>query len=124
MRRRVQRRPYSEGDRVPSAPTTEPIWVAWASGSGEQTLDWTIEPGEWAVVIMNADGSTGVSTDVSFGALAPAGLTVLAWSVFGAGLAALAGGGWLIYLANRRWRVTTSPAAIQDGADETTATAS
>jgi hypothetical protein len=70
--------------------------VASVSGSGEQTLDWTIERGEWALVIMNADGSPGVSADVRFGVktlsvLLPIGLASLA-----VGLVALIGGTRLV----------------------------
>lgn len=72
----------NDGATDPAAPGTADFWVASVSGSGEQTLDWTIESGEWALVIMNADGSPGVSADVRFGvatlsALAPIGLASL-----------------------------------------------
>ncbi|MBT8239883.1 MAG: hypothetical protein KJN63_01495, partial [Acidimicrobiia bacterium] len=50
-----------EGATDPAAPGTKGFWMASVSGSGEQTLDWTIQNGEWALVIMNADGSPGVS---------------------------------------------------------------
>ena len=38
------------------------------TGSGEQTLDWDPEDGTWRVVVMNSDGSRGVSSDMSIGA--------------------------------------------------------
>ncbi|MFW2384038.1 MAG: hypothetical protein ACN4GZ_19960 [Acidimicrobiales bacterium] len=50
----------NEGATDPAAPGSKGFWVASVSGSGDQTLDWTIQSGEWAVVIMNADGSPGV----------------------------------------------------------------
>ncbi len=86
----------NEGATDPAAPETEDFWVASVSGSGEQTLDWTIESGEWALVIMNADGSPGVSADVRFGVatlsvLFPIGLVSLV-----VGLVALIGGGRLV----------------------------
>ncbi len=60
----------NEGTTDPAAPGTEGFWVASVSGSGEQTLDWTIQTwAEWALVIMNADGSPGVSADVQLGVL-------------------------------------------------------
>lgn len=90
-----------EGSAAPGAPGTEPFWVRSVSGSGEQTLDWTIESGEWTVVMVNTDVSSGLSADVRFGASAPSNLDVLAWGSFTVGLVALLGGGWLLYLAVR-----------------------
>ncbi len=86
----------NDGATDPAAPETEGFWVASVSGSGEQALDWTIETGEWALVIMNADGSPDVSADVRFGvarlsALLPIGLVSLV-----VGLVALVGGGRLV----------------------------
>jgi len=90
------------GGAAPNAPRTESFWVMSASGSGTQTLDWTIESGQWAVVIMNADASRGVSADLRFGALAPSGLDTLAWTSLAVGLIALIGGGVLLYRGLRR----------------------
>lgn len=91
-----------EGAGAPGVPGTEQFWVTSASGTGQQTLDWTVESGEWAVVIMNADASSGVSADLRFGALAPSGLDTLAWISFAVGLVALTGGGLLLYFGLRR----------------------
>ncbi|HET9420856.1 MAG TPA: hypothetical protein VFO49_06955, partial [Nocardioides sp.] len=42
------------------APSTDPadadIWVAQASGTGNQSVEWTPEEGRWTAVIMNTDG--------------------------------------------------------------------
>ena len=86
----------NEGAADPAAPGTEDFWVASVSGSGELALDWSIESGEWALVIMNADGSPGVAADVRFGVatlpvLLPIGLATLA-----VGLVALISGGRVI----------------------------
>ena len=56
------------GSRPVGAPGEETFWVASASGSGEQALDWEPEDGDWRVVVMNADASRGVSSDLSIGA--------------------------------------------------------
>ncbi len=85
-----------EGTTDPTAPGTKDFWLASVSGSGEQTLDWTIQPGEWAAVIMNADGSLGVSADVRFGVLAPSILLPLGLASLVVGLVALIGGGRLV----------------------------
>ena len=86
----------NEGATDPAAPGTKGFWAASVSGSGEQTLDWTIERGEWALVIMKADGSPGVSADVRFGVLAPAILFPIGLVSLVVGLVALIGGGRLV----------------------------
>jgi hypothetical protein len=91
-----------KGTAAPDAPGTEQFWVTSTSGTGQQTLDWTIESGEWAMVVMNADASSGVSADLRFGALAPSGLDTLAWTSLAVGLVALIGGGLLMYRGLRR----------------------
>jgi hypothetical protein len=77
-----------------SSPATSPIeetfWVAQATGE-QPDLTWTLEDGDWTVVLMNADGSAGISADVSAGAEVPwlsgviAGLFVLAVLLLAAG---------------------------------------
>ena len=86
----------NEGTIDPAAPGTEGFWVASVSGSGEQTLDWTIQSGEWALVIMNADGSPGVSADVRLGVPASSALFPLGLALLVVGLVATIGGVRLI----------------------------
>jgi hypothetical protein len=61
----------AHGGGAPAVPTTETFWEAQASGAGNQTLTWTVVPGQWIVVLMNADGSRGITADVTVGATAP-----------------------------------------------------
>ena len=115
----------NEGTADPAPPGTEGFWVASVSGSGEQALDWTIQSGEWAVVIMNADGSPGVAADVRLGVLAPSGLVQLGWSLLVVGPMAAIGGGWLVVRSEReRKGAHTSgpgePVAGSNGADRNT----
>jgi hypothetical protein len=49
-------------------PGDEPFWASSGSGTGEMTVDWEPEDGEWRVVLMNADGARGVSAEMSIGA--------------------------------------------------------
>jgi hypothetical protein len=56
------------GSAPAAAPTTETFWAESAAGTGEQAVDWEPEDGDWRVVLMNDDGSRGVSADVSIGA--------------------------------------------------------
>jgi hypothetical protein len=51
----------------PAPPAEQDFWVAEASGGGEQVLQWDIERGRWALVLMNADGSRGVDHRVEVG---------------------------------------------------------
>jgi hypothetical protein len=62
---RYSRRP---GDAPAHPPGEETFWVASTSGSGEQTLDWGPEDGDWTVVAMNADATRGVASELSIGA--------------------------------------------------------
>ncbi len=48
-------------------PGTQRFWAASAQGPGVQRLEWELESGRWAVVVMNADASRGVGADVSVG---------------------------------------------------------
>ena len=58
------------------APLVDPgaldIWVARSSGSGQRTVTWQVERGDWTLVVMNADASGGVQADISAGATVPA----------------------------------------------------
>ena len=62
-----KRRP---GTAVPATPVSQSFWAGRTSGSGRQTLTWPVEKGNWAVVIMNADGSAGIEAGVRVGAKA------------------------------------------------------
>jgi hypothetical protein len=66
------------GTTAPSDPTTQTFWLETAAGSRSQRLDWRIEPGDYCVVLMNADGSRGVNATVSLGVKAPVALRIAA----------------------------------------------
>lgn len=96
---------WSDGRELPGlAPTGPPtglaIWDESVVGSGTQQLSWTPRPGDWTVVLMNGDGSAGVSAEVSVGAQIPwlggAGVAAL-----GAGLVLLTAGVTLVATAAR-----------------------
>jgi hypothetical protein len=63
------------------APVDVDFWDASATGTGEQTLTWEAQGGDWSVVVMNADGSADVAADVEVGihsdAITPIGITML-----------------------------------------------
>jgi len=59
---------HVDGTTFPSPPGEEGFWVAEAGGAGTQTLEWAVREGDWALVIMNADGSAPVVAEVALGA--------------------------------------------------------
>ena len=59
------------GASAPARPGDQTFWTAYAEGEGTQTLTWTLEPGEWMLVVMNADGSAGVEANGTVGVEAP-----------------------------------------------------
>jgi hypothetical protein len=79
------------GDTIVAPPVDQNIWAASANGAGTQELVWEASSGNWAVVLMNSDGSPGVSADVNVGArigfIGPLALILLG---IGAVLSALA----------------------------------
>lgn len=102
------------GSGAPSTPPGEQdFWVAHAQGSGTQTLSWEPAAGNWSLVVMNSDGSAGVTVDARLGATVPA-LTGLAWGVLVTGLVLLVIGVLLILLAVRH-RSAAPPAPYLGG---------
>jgi hypothetical protein len=81
--------------RAPAPPSEQEFWAASTEGPGPQTLHWIPDVGDWAVVVMNADGSPGVAADVSAGAEV-AFLAPLGWSLAGVGVLLLVGGAFLL----------------------------
>ena len=58
---------FRPGDAPSTPPTAQRFWVASAHGPGVQRLEWEVQSGHWAVVVMNADGSRAVAADASAG---------------------------------------------------------
>lgn len=57
---------------TPGGPPRRPpgdlrIWVAQASGAGQQELNWDADFGRWSAVVMNADGSRGIDVEADAG---------------------------------------------------------
>ena len=89
-----------EGEAPRRPPTEDDLWVASVSGEGRQTLRWDVEPGEWSVVLMNADASRGVAADVRAAAEAGFLLPVAIGLMIVGGLF-LGGSGAMLYAAVR-----------------------
>jgi hypothetical protein len=106
-------------DITGSAPTTRPadvtIWDASKVGSGPLELVWAPRPGDWALVLMNADGTATVAADVQVGARLSwlGGLGAVALFV---GLVLTAAGITLVASSTRRASFTRSMAPAR-GAD-------
>ncbi len=88
------------GGAPATAPSVQTFWAASSSGSGQQTLTWKPQAGNWRIVLMNSNGTAGVISAVSIGARMPDLLTI-AIVVAGVGLLLLVISGTGFYLAVR-----------------------
>jgi hypothetical protein len=78
------------GGTTPAPPADQSFWVAKSSGN-DANVDWKVSDGTYRVVVMNADGSSGVATDGELELDVPY-LTSIALAALLAGFAALAAG--------------------------------
>ena len=106
------------GSAAAAAPAAETFWARSASGSGRQTVTWPVQKGAWAVVIMNADGSRGVSSGVSLGAKLGF-MRTLGIGLLIVGVILAAGGAVAIVMGMRRPR---PPASATGAATQLTTT--
>ncbi|MFC5821711.1 DUF4389 domain-containing protein [Nonomuraea harbinensis] len=81
---------------APRAPSAQTFWAA----SGVAALTWDVQPGQWSVVVMNADGTPGVSADLRVSATLP-GLAAATTGLLVAASFLLLGGGALVLLGVR-----------------------
>jgi hypothetical protein len=79
------------GGEPAAEPAAQTFWAASDSGTGPRTLTWQVSTGDWAIVIMNTDGSVGVEADVSAGATLPIIQTVAVISLVAGGLLLIGG---------------------------------
>ncbi len=56
------------GGATVAPPGEQGFWAARSEGTGTRTLEWDAQSGDWAAVVMRADGRPGVVADVSAGA--------------------------------------------------------
>jgi hypothetical protein len=89
-------------------PGDQTFWSGKSSGSGTLELRWPIQTGQWALVIMQADGTAGVQARVDVGASIPA-LTGVAVGLLVAGLIVLGIGIALIAVGAARLGRTSGP---------------
>ncbi|MGD9572913.1 MAG: hypothetical protein AB7V62_13570 [Thermoleophilia bacterium] len=75
---------HRAGSADPGPPAAQDFWERSASGPGAQAVVWPIRGGDWSAVVMNADGSAGVTARTELAARTD----VVLWL----GLGALVGG--------------------------------
>ena len=90
-----------DGTATPGAPGAASFWETSVEGTGLLTLDWTVRPGSWTAVIMNADAAPGVTTELVFGAKA-SNVGAIGWTKMTIGFTALVAGGLVAFFALRR----------------------
>jgi hypothetical protein len=78
------------GSATPARPATQSFWVKSTTGAVPRTVSWSLRSGSWRVVVMNADGSQGVTTDAKVGASVQGALAIVIVAL-ALGLALLAG---------------------------------
>ncbi|MEP7736800.1 DUF4389 domain-containing protein [Nocardioides sp. 31GB23] len=83
------------GGSLPTPPSEQDFWSDRSIGSGTQTLTWDVRPGNWTAVVMNGDGSPGLSTGLSAGGRVDM-LAPLAWVLGALGLLLILGGALLV----------------------------
>jgi hypothetical protein len=88
------------GGMVPAPPSTALDWAAQEAGAGTQTLRWTVRSGDWMAVVMNPDGSPGVTVRVDLGVSSPV-LPSLAAELLAASIFAGVTGAALVVIAIR-----------------------
>ena len=88
------------------SPSDQSFWVAESDGRSAADTTWKIRDGSYRVVVMNADGSPGISVDGEFGVHVPR-LTAVATTALAGGLILIASG---IVLVVAGARSTDAPA--------------
>lgn len=93
-------------DRLAS-PLDQSFWVAEADGRSAAATTWKIRDGSYRIVVMNADGSPGISVDAEFGVHVPR-LTAIATTALAGGLILIVSGIVLV-VAGARSKDTPAP---------------
>ena len=105
-------------DRPGGPPAVRPsdldIWLAQSSGVGTRTLTWPPSEGDWVVVVIQADGGSGISATVRTGAAAPH-LGWIAGGMVVVGTAAFAGAAYLLRRTVQRGRGPASTVPARRG---------
>jgi hypothetical protein len=95
---RLDRQP---GQALATPPTEQSFWVTSATSPSTAELTWPLQDGTYRIVVMHADGTPGVSTQVSAGVTVPNMFGFSLGVLFG-GLLLVGGGIAVLVAANRR----------------------
>jgi Domain of unknown function (DUF4389) len=87
------------GSAALQPPASRQIWSASSTGQ-QASMTWGTEPGDWTMVVMNADAARGVAVRADIGATVPA-LTSFAVGLLVAGLVGVAVAAIVIVMAVR-----------------------
>ena len=96
-----------EGSASVEPPLHQDFWVA---SSTDGTLDWEAGDGEWAIAILNDDGSAGIDVAVTGSARVPFA-TLIGAGLLAGGLLGIGIGATLTYFGVRAVRDGSAPAA-------------
>lgn len=110
------RREHPDGTASPAPPQDQEFWVADTAGGATQTITWSLEPGRWAIVIMNADAAANVSADIELGGQVDYLVPIAIGLVVGGTLALAAGTAMIVGGAVRRQPDAEASPARADGA--------
>jgi hypothetical protein len=102
-----------DGSAVLASPDLANFWAVSVEGAGEQTLDWSLEEGNWSAVVMNADASSGVNATLVFGAKI-SNFVLLAWIGLAFGVLSVLVAGYSIYRGTRRRAEVETTRAVVD----------
>jgi hypothetical protein len=64
-RDRSWRRVFAAGEQRPQSPGSATFWTARTTGASGADLEWRVDRGDWAVVVMRTDGRPGLDVSVS-----------------------------------------------------------
>jgi hypothetical protein len=92
-----------QGDDSAPAPADQSFWVASASGSAVQTIEWRPSNGNYTMVLMNADGTSPVAADVTLAARIPAVIKAIGIGLLVGGAIFLIGGAIMLFFAAKGW---------------------
>ncbi|HET8594781.1 MAG TPA: DUF4389 domain-containing protein [Intrasporangium sp.] len=98
---------HAAGSGSVAPPTSQGFWERSVSGVATQDLTWTIQTGQWAVAVMNADGSPGVAVAATAG-VRVGSIWAVALGLAGAGLV-LVGLGAALVIVGARGRQQQQP---------------